>query len=1773
MSKNILFIIIISFSINLFAQTNERVELSGSNFLLKIENEEIDYSQVKKGEFWIYDYLGFTDPSNSGTYKLPSKTILIALPAYSKPEISVISFDEKIHSKTIPQLNPVLKKINDSTIVEDYSDLSYKTQQGISNKIIEILGYGWYRNYYCAQIKINTHHFNETNNSIIERKNILLKVNLEGIWNSAIQLSKLNDDLEKDIIYNYEIAGQFNSEPVFNITDSTGNWINYNSEYLKIGTVQNGLFRISKSDLESMGVMVSGINPRTFQLFETGDEIPIFVSGESDGSFDDQDYIEFYGTMNYSRNDHRVINDSGEEYNEFLNRYSDTTFYFLTWSVVEGKRIPVVSFTASVNDTLNYYKSFEHIENNRVYFAANNNELENQYPNWNKNKTWYYSQTVWLYSNTTRSYTFNAPDAVPNRQAKFYFKAVSGGSNVSVNSHNVAMRVNNELIDSMVVNRYDQVLLNGSLSTNLLSESGNTLSVRNYSNGTNPNFLSIDWYEIEYARKIKLNNDVIHFTVDDDVINSVKVVKVENALSAQYDIYKIKPFYKKITNAQLADNVLTFTDTITAGDVYIISTPAKTTKPFLYYKKQFLNIRNVSRQVDYLAVIHPDFLAVSNSYLSSIESFYNIKTESVDVYDIFDEFGYGYPNPEAIKNYLAVTFTNRQSPKPDYLTIIGDGNYDYKDYFFKATGVKGGRNYIPSFGNPVSDNWFVIWNDSSVLIPQMKVGRIPINNADELNYYLSKIENNFTARFDEFNKRYLFFSGGVATDTLELFQLRTTNEYVINNYIKPAPVKGAYTHFYKTYDPITDFGPYSAEEISSAIKDGGVFISYLGHSGTATWDNSISETDQLMNEVNRNPLITDFGCSTNRFGEPDIVSFGERFLLRNTGQAIGYIGNSSLGFTSTAYTVPRYFYESIVNSELKEIGNAFLQAKIKMFQNLGSSTSYRIFALTNTLIGDPVIRIGIPSKPNLKIALSDINLSKAYPTDALDSLRIKISVNNFGLVEADSFTVSVSHKFNSQNLSTISYRILLPDFKDSLIVHLPVKNKPGLHNLEVKLDIDSEIDEIYEDDNETIAEIIVFSNEVRDLLINRIENSQLSSVSLLNPFVLDENNLSFMAQISDDEAFSNPNTITANPDTFFTKMNLGTLELNKRYYFRYKLDVPGSEFSLPKSFLNVAGDEFLIKDSIAFAEQTSSNLEFNNGLKISNTIENISVTSAGFYAGASCVIAKNGINLLSNTFFAGMGIVVFNPVTLEIDTTAWFNLFNNPTNMAALVNLINSIPDGKIVAMGVADDAANNISQSLKDAIKTLGSTRIDNLAFRGSWALIGKKGAEPGEVLEMVKGPYAGIIYIDSSFVLPNFSGTMETRIVGPVQKWNSFSGNYNTPNNADIEFMIIGLTDSQLSDTLISFNSSITELDLSNINSKTYPFIKIIAQLNADSNGNSPEINQLSLSYTALPELGVNNQTVHLESDTVFIGDLADLKIKISNAGENKADSVRVLVLMINENSSIDTVRNDLIQTINPESYVNMDFSYQTTGADRNKTFVVNVDPESKIRELYKDNNIFTQELTIIPDSTSPTLKIKFDGDDILEGDYISKTPVIRIEVSDESNIPFSDTSQVSVYLNEEKITSSISYQFSSDNPKLIATYTPSLESGDYLLRVTARDPGGNFADSISGLKFFRVSGEMQILQVFNYPNPFTENTNFTFKLTQIPEEIKIRIFTIAGRLIKEIAIPSAELKYDFNQISWDGRDEDGDLIANGTYLYKVIMNNQDKTESVTQKLSVVR
>ncbi|MEE9168515.1 MAG: FlgD immunoglobulin-like domain containing protein, partial [bacterium] len=109
---------------------------------------------------------------------------------------------------------------------------------------------------------------------------------------------------------------------------------------------------------------------------------------------------------------------------------------------------------------------------------------------------------------------------------------------------------------------------------------------------------------------------------------------------------------------------------------------------------------------------------------------------------------------------------------------------------------------------------------------------------------------------------------------------------------------------------------------------------------------------------------------------------------------------------------------------------------------------------------------------------------------------------------------------------------------------------------------------------------------------------------------------------------------------------------------------------------------------------------------------------------------------------------------------------------------------------------------------------------------------------------------------------------------------------------------------------------------------------------------------------------------------------------------------------------------------------------------------------------------------------------------------------------------------------------------------------------LSIKAWDNANNSA--VKTLQFELVSGDELVLKdVLNYPNPFIENTTFQFLLSQ-DAEIKIKIYTLAGRLIAELdPIPG---EFGLNLVDWDGRDQDGDRLANGVYLYLLKARSED-------------
>jgi hypothetical protein len=231
------------------------------------------------------------------------------------------------------------------------------------------------------------------------------------------------------------------------------------------------------------------------------------------------------------------------------------------------------------------------------------------------------------------------------------------------------------------------------------------------------------------------------------------------------------------------------------------------------------------------------------------------------------------------------------------------------------------------------------------------------------------------------------------------------------------------------------------------------------------------------------------------------------------------------------------------------------------------------------------------------------------------------------------------------------------------------------------------------------------------------------------------------------------------------------------------------------------------------------------------------------------------------------------------------------------------------------------------------------------------------------------------------------------------------------------------------------------------------------------------------------------------------------------------------------------------------------------------------------YTDNLLFNGTVQNLSDDKGPEINLYFkDQENFNSGDLVSLNPVLIAELSDESGINLTrevgHTIEIQIDDNPFKdITSFFAYQRDSYSRGHLNYHMENLESGEHQLLLQVWDNINNPAVAEIAFKV-AASSDVVLTDVYNYPNPFQTETNFTFQAQGLaPDaEIQIRVYTISGRLIKKIDnLPRPQ--QGFNYYPWNGRDEDGDLLANGVYLYKILLKNAGKQKEIIEKLLILR
>jgi hypothetical protein len=333
-----------------------------------------------------------------------------------------------------------------------------------------------------------------------------------------------------------------------------------------------------------------------------------------------------------------------------------------------------------------------------------------------------------------------------------------------------------------------------------------------------------------------------------------------------------------------------------------------------------------------------------------------------------------------------------------------------------------------------------------------------------------------------------------------------------------------------------------------------------------------------------------------------------------------------------------------------------------------------------------------------------------------------------------------------------------------------------------------------------------------------------------------------------------------------------------------------------------------------------------------------------------------------------------------------------------------------------------------------------------------------------------------------------------------------------------------------------------------------------------NPLQLKAVNFYYEGLPEIQISNASIHFSPDTLMQGFPIEMHLEAKNLGSSTADSVKFSFRLNEVNNPFYVAK----IKIPADSTGKINYTINTSKL----LFTNKVKVEGNVlgKEMYTFNNVGSNTFFVSRDSINPTFDIKFDGEDIINGDIISAKPTVLMTLKDNSPLPL-DSTFFYVYHNNVQV-SKDSLRFSYTpypNSTAYLTWTPTLRDGNHYLEILARDASLNYFDTTAYKVWFVVSNKNELKEIYNYPNPFTEGTYFTFNMTgtQKPEEIKIKIYTIAGRLIKNLEIPTEPLKFGFNKFYWNGKDEDGDEIGNGVYFYKIIITENGITKTETKKI----
>ncbi len=789
---------------------------------------------------------------------------------------------------------------------------------------------------------------------------------------------------------------------------ATGRWY-------KISVKRDGIFRIDRNFLESLGVNVAAMDPQRLAIFGNGGgmvpednddfrhddlvENPTVLVGAEDGSFDSGDYLLFYG-QGPDRLDY-----DGLRFRQKKNLYADQTYYFLTTDQGTGMRVAEQpESTAPLGPTVAAFDEVQFIDEDKENLLQSGRQ--------------WFGDFFDVFT-PLRSYTFPFPDRVTG-EAVWVEALVAARSAVA--SSNFELSVNGSVLFNMDLSSitigFDRLYATSRTSSGEWTGGGDNINVqlRYNSDATARGWL--DYIVVNARRQLRMPLSGGMSFRDSRSLSAGQSAEFRLANANGVSVWDVSdPTAAVRQQGNLIGSEFRFrADASSIREFYAFRDsdilPASLIDSEGLLANQ--NLHNPARGFpDLVVVTHPLFLDQARRLAGFHRNNSGLDTLVAITDQIYNEFGNGVADPSAIRDFIRMFYTRAgsESELPRYLLLFGDGSYDYKNLDFDASV---NQNFVPTFQSensthPVitftSDDFFgfldpgeggsVITSDTMGI--DLGIGRLPVKTSAEARAVVDKILHYAsTASLGSWRNMVCF----VADDEDGDLHRRDADRIAQDELASVYPVYNIDKIYLDAYQQVSAAGgeryPDANEAINNRMFSGTLIMNYTGHGSEQSWakERVLTESDiSTWTNMDKLTLFVTATCSFSRYDNPANTSAGEQTLLQPNGGAIALITTVRLVFSNANFQtnreVFRTIFERMPDGSRPALGDVVRQTKLGLAG--GSSLSDGANNRKFTLLGDPALQLAYPEFQVLTTSVNGLPAG-AEVTDTLRGLaKVQVS--------------------------------------------------------------------------------------------------------------------------------------------------------------------------------------------------------------------------------------------------------------------------------------------------------------------------------------------------------------------------------------------------------------------------------------------------------------------------------------------------------------------------------------------------------------------------------------------------------------------------------------------------------------------------------------------------------------------------------------------------------------------------------------------------------------